>query len=185
MRNICENCARRAEEAHQKGASAKQNTPARRRYGMRTDRSPIALNAFWGMHVEVMNWSGMGLAEYAALDLSPHALRRWRDRFEESGTEMDWRSLLHPSTRAQLSSAASYVRRKYRLMPGAADGRSNRRSFAEKQKRAIVAETERPGIAVALVCRHQHGIPLARRVRPDRPQGVATGDDWARRRHGG
>ena len=47
---------------------------------------PIALRAFWSMHVEAMNWSGMGLAEYAAaLGLSPHALRRWRDRLEESG----------------------------------------------------------------------------------------------------
>ncbi|MDX8496710.1 transposase [Mesorhizobium sp. VK22B] len=136
----------------------KQNTPPRRRYGARTDRGPIALHAFWGMHVEAMNWSGMGLAEYAAaLDLSPHALRRWRDRFEESGTEMDWRTLLHPSTRAQLSSAANCVRRKYRLTPGAADGRSNRRSFTDEQKRAIVAETERPGMAVAQVCR-RHGI---------------------------
>ncbi|ESZ66641.1 hypothetical protein X728_04070 [Mesorhizobium sp. L103C120A0] len=37
-----------------------------------------------------MNWSGMGLVEHAAaLDLSLHALRRWHDRFEESGTEMD------------------------------------------------------------------------------------------------
>jgi hypothetical protein len=28
------------------------------------------------MHIEAMNWSGMGLAEYAtALGLSPHALR--------------------------------------------------------------------------------------------------------------
>jgi len=48
----------------------------------------------------------MGHAEYAAaLGLSPHALRIWRDRLEESGNEMDWRSLLHPSARAQLSSA--------------------------------------------------------------------------------
>lgn len=61
----------------------------------------------------------MWLAEYAAaLDLSPQALRRWRDRFEESGTEIDWRSLLHPSAWAQLSSAASCVRRKYRLTAG-------------------------------------------------------------------
>jgi hypothetical protein len=46
-------------------------------------RGPLALQAFWGMHVEAMNFSGMGHAEYAAaLDLSPHALRIWRDRLE-------------------------------------------------------------------------------------------------------
>jgi transposase-like protein len=97
------------------------------------------------MHVEAMNWSGMGHAEYAAaLSLSPHALRIWRDRLEESGNEMDWRSLLHPSARAQLSSDANCAQPKYRLTPEAVDGRSNRRRFSDQQKRAIVQETEKP-----------------------------------------
>ena len=89
---------------------AKKKQPKRRRrrtrhrYSVRTDSGPIALRAFWSMHVEALNWSGMGLAEYAAaLGLSPHALRIWRDRLEDSGNDMDWRSLLHPSARAQLS----------------------------------------------------------------------------------
>ncbi|MES0033487.1 transposase [Mesorhizobium sp. M0040] len=108
------------------------------------------------MHVEAMNWSGMGHAEYtAALGLSPHALRIWRNRLDESGDEMDWRSLLHPSARAQLSSAANCARRKYRLTPNAVDGRSNRRRFSDEQKRAIVQETEKPGVAVAQVCRRR------------------------------
>jgi hypothetical protein len=65
---------------------------------MRTDNRQIALQAFWGMHVEAMNFSGMGHAEYAAaLGLSPHSMRIWRDRLEQSGNEMDRRSLLHPS----------------------------------------------------------------------------------------
>jgi len=52
---------------------------------VRTDGGPIALRAFWSVYMEVMNWSGMGRAEYAAaLGLSPHALRIWRDRLEES-----------------------------------------------------------------------------------------------------
>ncbi|MER8784295.1 hypothetical protein NKH60_24095 [Mesorhizobium sp. M1006] len=122
----------------------------RYRYGKRTDSGPIALRAFWSMHVEAMNWSGMGYAEYAAaLGLSRHALRIWRDRLEESGDEMDWRSLLHPSARAQLSSAANCARRQYRLTPEAVGGRSNRRRFSDQQKRAIVKETEKPGVAVA------------------------------------
>ncbi|MER9651851.1 transposase [Mesorhizobium sp. M0199] len=132
--------------------------PPRYRYGRRTDSGPIALRAFWSMHVKAMNWSGMGHAEYAAaLGLSPHALRIWRNRLEESGDETEWRSLLHPSARAQSSSAANCARRKYRLTPDAVDGRSNRRRFSDNQKRAIVQETEKPGVAVAQVCR-RHGV---------------------------
>jgi len=101
----------------------------------------------------------MGHAEYAAaLGLSPHALRIWRDRLEDSGNEMDWRSLLHPSAWAQLSSAANCALRKYRLTPQAVDGRSNRRRFSDEQKRAIVQKTEKPGASVAQVCR-RHASP--------------------------
>lgn len=40
------------------------------------------------MLVEALNWNGMGHAEYAAaLGLSLHALRIWRDRLEETGDE--------------------------------------------------------------------------------------------------
>ena len=110
------------------------------------------------MHIEAMNFSGMGHAEYAAaLGLSPHSLRIWRDRLEESDDEMDWRSLLHPSARAQLSSAANCARRKYRLTAQEVDGRSNRRRFSDEQKRAIVQETEKPGVSVSQVCR-RHGV---------------------------
>jgi len=45
-------------------------------HGMRTDSGPIALQAFWRMHVEAMNFSGMGHAEYAAaFGLLQHSLR--------------------------------------------------------------------------------------------------------------
>jgi hypothetical protein len=83
-----------------KAPSKRQRRPRRYRYGVRTDNGPIALKAFWSMHIEAMNFSGMGHAEYAAaFGLSPHSLRIWRDRLEQSGNEMDWRSLLHPSAR--------------------------------------------------------------------------------------
>ncbi|KJC54181.1 hypothetical protein UP10_40670 [Bradyrhizobium sp. LTSPM299] len=141
-----------------KAPSKRRKGPPHNRCGVRTDSGPISLQAFWGMHVEAMNFSGMGHAEYAAaLGLSPHSLRIWRDRLEQSGNEMDWRSLLHPSARAQLSSAANCARCKYRLTPQEADGRSNRRRFSDEQKRAMVQETEKPGVAVAEVCR-RHGI---------------------------
>ncbi len=126
---------RRKEQVRQgnKGQPKRRKRPPRYRYSVRTDSGPIALRAFWSMHVEAMNWSGMGLAEYAgALGLSPYALRIWRDRLEDSGGEMDWRSLLHPSARAQLSSAANCARRKYRLTSQAVDGRSNRRRFSDE-----------------------------------------------------
>ena len=86
------------ERQGKKARSKRSQRPPRYRYGVRTDSKPIALRAFWSMHVEAMNFSGMGHAEYAraALGLSPHALGIWRDRLEESGDEMDWRSLLLP-----------------------------------------------------------------------------------------
>lgn len=65
------------------------------------------------------------------------------------------------------------MRRKYRLTPGAADGRSNRRSFTDQQKRAIVAETERPGVAGAQVCRH-HGIATSMAFRWREEFGLTT-----------
>jgi transposase-like protein len=65
--------------------------------------------------------------------------------------------LLHPSARAQLSSAANRTRRRYRLTPQGVDGRSNRRRFSDEQKRAMVQGTERPGVSAAQVCR-RHGV---------------------------
>ena len=166
------------ERQAKKGQPKRRRRPPRYRYSARTDSGPIALRAFWSMHVEAMNWSGMGLAEYAAaLGLSPHALRIWRDRLEESGDEMDWRSLLHPSTRAQLSSAANCARRKYRLTPQTVDGRSNRRRFSDEQKRAIVQETEKPGVSVAQVCR-RHGIATSMVFRWHVEFGLTARNDW-------
>jgi hypothetical protein len=60
------------------------------------------------MRLEAMNSSGMGHAEHAAAVVSHRiSLRIWRNRLEQRGNEMDWRSLLHRSARAQLSSAAN------------------------------------------------------------------------------
>jgi hypothetical protein len=89
------------ERPYKKERPKRQRRPRRYRYGVRSDSGPVALQAFWGMPVEAMNFSGMGHAEYAAtLGLSPHALRIWRDRLEQFGNEMDWQSQLHPSARA-------------------------------------------------------------------------------------
>jgi hypothetical protein len=160
------------------------------RYNMRTDSEPIAVRAFWGMHVEAMNWSGMGNAEYAAaLGLSPYALRIWRNRFADSGEEMDWRSLLHPSARAQLSSAPSCVRRTYRLTPQEADAPVKPAPLqrrTEARDRAGNGEAGRQCVAglPSTRRRHQHGLPLAGAVRLDRQEGAATGNGGVDQRHG-
>ncbi|MER8583234.1 transposase [Mesorhizobium sp. M1423] len=158
MLNICGKLRQeKPKKRGRKGTPKRHKSPRRYLYRVRTDTGPIALQAFWGTHVEAMNWSGLGLAKYAAaFGLSPHALRKWRARLEEFEAEVNRRSLLHPSARAQLSSAANCVRRQHRLTPRV-DGRSNRRRFSDAQKQAIVQETKKPGVSVAEVCR-RHGI---------------------------
>ncbi|WP_315785418.1 IS66 family insertion sequence element accessory protein TnpB [Bradyrhizobium sp. SZCCHNPS1003] len=59
------------------------------------------------MHVEAPNWSGMELRAYAsAMQLSPHALRKWRDRLAAGEVTIDWRARLHPSARPAVSTSA-------------------------------------------------------------------------------
>ncbi len=50
------------QEKREKGLRRRNRT----RYGVNTDVRDRALQAFWAMHVEAMNWSGMGVREYAA-----------------------------------------------------------------------------------------------------------------------
>jgi hypothetical protein len=79
---------KKPERQPKNGQSNKPKRPGRNRYSVRTDCGPIALRAFWSMHVEAMNWSGTGHAEYAAaLGLSSHALRIWRDRQNNPATK--------------------------------------------------------------------------------------------------
>lgn len=58
------------------------------------------------MHVEAMNWSGTGVRAYAtAMQLSPHSLRKWRDRLDTGEVAIDWRAHLHPSARPAVSTS--------------------------------------------------------------------------------
>lgn len=143
-----------------------------------TDRRNRAAQAYWAMHVEALEWSGMTVREYAAaLAISRHSLVRWRDLLAEQDAPVDWRARLHPSARPQISSAAS-PRTKGKLspnfMPRAAgsgltggtlaepqrEGRAQRRSFSDDEKRTIVMQTLDPHVTVSQVAR-RHGIAAA------------------------
>jgi hypothetical protein len=56
------NWQERAASAVQKNGG---NTPPRRRFEVRTDTRSHAVQAFWAMHVEALNWSGMSVRDYA------------------------------------------------------------------------------------------------------------------------
>jgi transposase-like protein len=135
----------------------------RRRFSVTTDVHNRAMQAFWAMHVEAMNWSGMGVREYAAaLSLSPYALRKWRDRLAVGEVEIDWRAHLHPSARPAVSTSARNSAPERRLTaaeigdPAAPDA-PLRRFFSDEEKLAIARETEQPGVKVSAVAR-KHGI---------------------------
>ncbi|RWI72246.1 MAG: IS66 family insertion sequence hypothetical protein [Mesorhizobium sp.] len=136
---------------------------ARLRYAVSTDVRDRAAQAFWAMHVEAMNWSGMGVREYAAaLHLSPYSLRRWRDRLDEGEVEIDWRAHLHPSARPVVSTSANGTRPESRLTASSNDDPKAprppvRRFFSDEQKRAIALESGQPGVSVSQVAR-RHGI---------------------------
>jgi hypothetical protein len=116
------------------------------------------------MHVETLNWSGLTLTHYAAAaKISKHSLRRWRDLIDSGEVAMDWRARLHPSARPKISSGVSSAAKDRSAetvltasVPGdpPRDRRSNRRSFTDEEKLAIVMEAEQPGVSVAAVCRH-------------------------------
>jgi len=136
---------------------------ARLRFGVSTDARNRALQAFWAMHMEAMNWSGMGVREYAAaMNLSPYALRKWRDRLNDGDVEIDWRAHLHPSARPVASTSASGTTPKIGLtapsMEDPAPPRQPaRRFFSDEEKRAIALESDQPGVSISAVAR-KHGI---------------------------
>lgn len=145
-------------------ASRKKARPRlKARFGASTDVRSRALQAFWAMHVEAMNWSGMGVSEYAAaMFLSPWALRRWRNRLDEGEVDIDWRAHLHPSARPAVRDitngepVGNHLTEALDAAPSAPE-RSARRFFTDDQKRAIVQESEVRGATVSSVAR-RHGI---------------------------
>jgi transposase-like protein len=131
------------------------------------DKRNKAVQAFWAMHVEALNWSGVSAKDYAgAHHISVYSLRTWRARLDAAPLQVDWRARLHPSVRATISSGASSAANEQLVENSltdaataapARDGRSNRRSFTDAEKLAIVMEAEQPGVSAAAVCR-RHNI---------------------------
>ncbi len=79
-----------------------------RRFKLSDDKRNQAVQAFWAMHVETLNWSGMTVRQYAAAaKLSKHSLRRWRDLIDSGAVAIDGRARLHPGARPKISSGAS------------------------------------------------------------------------------
>ena len=122
-----------------------------------------AVQAFWAMHVEAMNWSGMSVREYAAaLHLSPASLRKWRDRLDDGEVDVDWRAHLHPSARPVAGTSANRTPPEKGLTAPPRDDPAPprqplRRFFTDDQKRAIALESDQPGVSVSQVAR-KHGI---------------------------
>jgi transposase-like protein len=160
-------------EAAESPVNAEELSPRarRRERGIRlpTTMKNQATQAFWAMHVEALNWSGMRLRAYAnALHLSHYSLKKWRDRIAAGKVEGDWRRLLHPSARPPLSTGARPSAKpetpENRLTDTSGADletaiRLTRRSFSHEEKLAVVLETERAGATVSGVAREHRLVP--------------------------
>jgi transposase-like protein len=145
--------------------SAREEARKRRkrtREPLSTDKRNKAVQAFWAMHVEALNWSGVSAKDYAAAHhISVYSLRTWRARLDADPLQIDWRARLHPSVRPTVSTSASDsakeppVENILTTAPAADPPTSGRkrRSFTDAEKRAIVLEAEQPGATVSQVAR--------------------------------
>ena len=125
------------------------------------DRRRQATQAFWAMHVEAWQWSGLHLRDYSsALRLSPHSLKRWRNLIESEEVMIDWRSLLHPSARPPISTGISPSAKEKteaaRLTAALeADApprkKATRRRWSTEEKIAILLQAERDGSTISSV----------------------------------
>jgi hypothetical protein len=122
-----------------------------------------AVQAFWAMHVEALNWSGTTAKDYAAAHhLSVYTLRTWRARLDAAPLQVDWRARLHPSVLPTVSTNASDSAKEPPVENSLTTGpapdptpprRKHRRNFTNEEKRAVVLETEQPGVTVSQIAR--------------------------------
>lgn len=139
----------------------------RRNKPISADRRRQATQAFWAMHVEAWQWSGLHLRDYSsALRLSPHSLKRWRNLIESEQVVIDWRAMLHPSALPLTStniSTRTKEKERVEALTAAIEAqagpprRATRRRYSPEQKIALLLETERHGESVSSVGR-AHGI---------------------------
>ncbi len=166
------------QEAGQKLEKAEKRRKTRAR-SLSSDKRNKAVQAFWAMHVEAWQWSGLTASAYAkAHHLTRQNLVRWQDRLEAEPEGFDWRAVVHPSARptsarprAKRAQISTDAKTSTKQRPAETlltdhpsdvptrDGRSHRRSFTEEQKRAIVEETEVPDVSVAAVARRHQTVP--------------------------
>ncbi len=141
---------------------------ARKRYRpISPDKRRQATQAFWAMHVEAWQWSGLHLRDYSsALRLSPYSLKRWRNLIEAEEVVIDWRALLHPSARPPIStniSTSAKESERIRALTEAIEAeagpprRAVRRRWSTEEKIALLLEAERHGETISSVGR-RHGI---------------------------
>jgi transposase-like protein len=126
-----------------------------------------AQQAFWAMHMEAWQWSGLALRDYAkTFRLSLHNMRKWRTLMEAGELEIDWRGMLHPSALPALStkiSTSAKERERVQALAAAIEAepepakRARRRRFTTEQKIALLLEAERPGESISSVAK-AHGI---------------------------
>lgn len=184
-----------AVEAAESPVNAEELSPRarRRERGIRlpTTMKNQATQAFWAMHVEALNWSGMRLRAYAnALHLSHYSLKKWRDRIAAGKVEGDWRRLLHPSARPPLSTSArpSATRNPGKPLDGHVRRRSRIRDPFDPPELQPGGEAgcgpgdgtcwrDRLGRRARTSSGAQHTLPLARRVgvRPPARKAGETG----------
>jgi len=196
------------EDAGQKLERAEKRRKKRARTLSAGKRSK-AVQAFWAMHVEAWQWSGLNASAYAKVHhLTRQTLVKWRDRLEAEPEGIDWRELVHPSARPRTNSGRISTGAKTSAKERPAetvltdspsvdpprDGRSNRRSFTDEEKRAIVMEAEAPEVSVAAVAR-RHEIATSMifrwrtqfglgRGKPAQLAAVRVAEERPGRRHG-
>lgn len=131
------------------------------------DKRRQATQAFWAMHVEAWQWSGLHLRDYSsALRLSPYSLKRWRALIEAEEIVIDWRALLHPSARPPISTRISTRTKeseRVQALTAVIEAEAEppqwarRRRFSTEEKIALLLEAERHGETISSVGR-RHGI---------------------------
>nr|WP_169804968.1 transposase [Sphingomonas asaccharolytica] len=131
------------------------------------DKRLKATQAFWAMHVEAWQWSGLHLRDYASTHrLSPYSLKRWRVLFENEEIVVDWRTMLHPSAlpliSTKIGTGAKEKAAAERLTAAIeADApppkRATRRRWKTEEKIALLLQAERHGSTITSVAQ-AHGI---------------------------